>query len=92
MDGLQAHRSKAVQAVAAAHPRLTIERLPAYAPDLNPVEQLWSLTKYHRMANHTIGSVEGLLAEAQRHVDAVAGDERLLRSCFAMAKLPIAPS
>ena len=30
---------------------LTLERLPAYAPDLNPVEAVWSWLKYGQLAN-----------------------------------------
>ncbi len=88
-DNLAAHKSKLVKAVAAAHPRLTVHHLPPYAPDLNPVEPLWSMTKYHRMANHTIDDLDELHAEAKRHVDAVAADQRLLEGCFASASLAL---
>ncbi|WP_445519779.1 transposase [Streptomyces sp. NEAU-174] len=30
---------------------LTLERLPAYAPELNPVELLWSAIKTRELAN-----------------------------------------
>ena len=30
---------------------LTVERLPGYAPDLNPVETLWSNVKGQELAN-----------------------------------------
>ena len=59
-DKLQAHRSKLIKDLAAAHPRLGIVYLPSYAPDLNPVETLWCLTKYHRMANHGIAQLDEL--------------------------------
>jgi hypothetical protein len=40
-DGLPAHRSKAMRAwLATQRHWLVVERLPAYAPDLNPVEGL----------------------------------------------------
>lgn len=31
--------------------RIGIEWFPAYAPELNPVEQLWNYSKYGRLAN-----------------------------------------
>jgi transposase len=31
--------------------RLTVERLPGYAPDLNPVEVLWGNIKGQELAN-----------------------------------------
>ena len=41
-DGLGAHRSRAMRAfLATQRDWLVVERLPAYAPDLNPVEALW---------------------------------------------------
>jgi putative transposase len=91
-DKLQAHRSKRVKQVLRDHPRLSIVYLPSYAPDLNPVETLWCLTKYHRMANHSLDTLDGLLREAQRHVADVASEPSLLRACFASAKLDLAPS
>ena len=30
---------------------LVVERLPSYAPDLNPVEQVWSSLKRNELAN-----------------------------------------
>jgi len=39
-DGATWHRAKAVQ-VAAAKLGLTLFPLPAYSPDLNPIENLW---------------------------------------------------
>jgi transposase len=51
-DGLQAHRSREVRDYQEANrSRLTIERLPAYAPELNPVEGFWSWTKGTAVAN-----------------------------------------
>ncbi len=44
-DGLAAHRSRAMRAWSADQDWLTLERLPAYAPELNPVELLWSSIK-----------------------------------------------
>jgi len=51
-DGLQAHRSHEVQEYLGDNwSWLMIERLPAYAPELNPVEGLWSWTKGSAVAN-----------------------------------------
>jgi len=42
-DGAPIHRSKLVtQYVASTEGRITIERLPAYAPELNPAEYIWA--------------------------------------------------
>ncbi|WP_252991211.1 transposase [Streptomyces viridosporus] len=50
-DGLSAHRSWAMRSWAAEQDWLTLERLPAYAPELNPVELLWSSLKKRELAN-----------------------------------------
>jgi hypothetical protein len=52
-DRLRAHQSKAVEAFVAKHPRLSIEPLPPYAPELNPVDHLWSPMKRGDGANHS---------------------------------------
>lgn len=44
-------RAKAVQAYLAKHPEIVVEDLPAYAPQLNPDEWVWSWTKYGRLSN-----------------------------------------
>jgi putative transposase len=42
-DGLPAHRSRITRRALATHSDwLRIEPLPAYAPELNPVEELWA--------------------------------------------------
>ena len=52
-DGLQAHRSKLVRAhVEAQRGRILLERLPAYAPEMNPVECIWGYLKHHAMPNY----------------------------------------
>jgi transposase len=88
-DNLQAHKSPIVKEVLAAHPRLALHYLPPYAPDLNAVEWVWNLTKYHRMANHTIDDLDALHAEARRHLDDVGRDQALLASCFRGAGLAV---
>ena len=51
-DGLPAHKSRAMSAYLVRHRRwLTVERLPGYAPDLNPVEVLWGNIKGQELAN-----------------------------------------
>jgi transposase len=50
-DGLNTHRSKKTRAALAEHhARLRVYRLPAYAPELNPDEGLWTWMKQHALA------------------------------------------
>jgi transposase len=51
-DGLPAHRSNAMRAwLATQRHWLVVERLPAYAPELTPVEGLWSSLKAVELVN-----------------------------------------
>lgn len=60
-DGLGAHTSRRMRAyVATQRAWLTIERLPAYAPELNPVEPLWGNVKGCDLANHCAPDLEAL--------------------------------
>jgi hypothetical protein len=50
-DRWSAHRGAAMKAVVADNPRLELVSLPAYAPQLNPVEHLWSHLKWAELCN-----------------------------------------
>ena len=51
-DGLPQHRARLVaEFIRAQRGRLAIERLPAYAPELNPVEYIWGYWKHHELPN-----------------------------------------
>lgn len=45
------HKGHAIRQLLKRHPRLTLEWLPPYAPELNPVEQLWSHLKFGHGSN-----------------------------------------
>jgi transposase len=51
-DRLGGHKSRVMrQYLARARTWLTVEPLPGYAPDLNPVEQIWGNIKGRELAN-----------------------------------------
>jgi transposase len=60
-DRLNTHRSAVMRRMIAARPWLRVFSLPAYAPDLNPVEAVWSHVK-RSLANLTAGSLKRLEA------------------------------
>jgi transposase len=65
-DGLPGHKSAAMLAYLARQRHwLTAERLPGYAPDLNPVESIFGNVKGRELANHC-GPALATLAQALR--------------------------
>ncbi len=60
---------------------LVVERLPAYAPDLNPVEQVWDNLKGGELANlclDTIGEAEEIVDQGHCRI----GNETTLAFAF----------
>jgi hypothetical protein len=88
-DGLLAHRAVAVRELAVASGRMELERLPGYAPELNPVEGVWCNIKWHRMANHGLTEVPQIHAMAKAEGRKLRGKQRLLRSFVKATRLPI---
>jgi hypothetical protein len=65
-DGLAAHRARAVREWVDAHPRFCVERLPAYAPELNPVEGLWAWLKGSQLPNFCADTLGPVVKRARR--------------------------
>jgi len=71
-DGLPAHRSRAMGAWLNRHRHwLVVERLPAYAPELNPVEGLWSSLKAIELANLTGPTLAEVIAQTHLGIERV---------------------
>lgn len=80
-DGLPSHRSKNMKAWLATQRRwLTVEALPGYAPDLNPVELLWGNVKGVELANLCPDTIDEAQTAAEAGLDRVGADGQL---CFA---------
>jgi transposase len=89
LDRLPAHRSAAKQLQSQGYSDIRFEWLPAYAPDLNPVEALWSYTKYSDLANYLPGDQHELRRSVCQSINAQRRQKRLLRSFFHAAKLKL---
>ena len=89
-DGLPAHRSRVVKDyVEALDGHLVLERLPAYAPELNPVEYIWGYMKQRELANlclHTIGEVGTF---ARNRLKSMQRRPQLITAFWQQAQLPI---
>jgi transposase len=88
-DGAPIHRSHAIQEFLAtgAAERLHVERLPAYAPELNPGEGLWAHLKGVELRNVCCFTIRHLRYELRDAVKRVRRKPRILRGCFTGAKL-----
>ena len=68
---------------------IRVEWLPAYAPDLNPTEQVWNHTKYTDLANFIPDDRADLHAHVEASLGAQCNQSKLLRSFFQTAKLKL---
>jgi Winged helix-turn helix/DDE superfamily endonuclease len=89
-DGLPAHRSRAMRAwLATQRSWLVVERLPAYAPELNPVEGLWSSLKAVELANLTGPTLAEVIDQAHCGIDRVRRTPHLAYSFLRQAGLSV---
>lgn len=88
-DRYSVHRSAWRQLHEAGCKWLHVEWLPGYAPDLNPVEAIWSHTKYSDLANYVANDVHHLLDAVGGSLNDLHYDQRLLRSFVAWAGLAL---
>lgn len=79
-DRLQVHRAKKVKAFVAASSTLRTVHLPPYAPELNPVEYLWSYLKLNPMANLALLDIADLAQATRSSTRSIQHDQILLRS------------
>ena len=80
-DGLPAHRSTAMRAwLNRQRSWLVVERLPAYAPELNPTEGLWSCLKAVELANLTGPTLAEVIDQAHRGIQRVRRTPQLAYS------------
>jgi transposase len=69
-DGLPAHRSRAMRDwLHTQQSWLVVERLPAYAPELNPVEGLWSWLKGSQLANFVCPTLQAVTEQAELGIE-----------------------
>jgi len=63
--------------------------LPAYAPGINPVEQVWNRSKYRNLANYIPEEIAELGKEVCESINRMRSQQSLLRSFFKKAKLKL---
>jgi transposase len=90
-DGSPIHRNTEVRDYLAngAAKQIRLERLPAYAPDLNPDEGTWRHLKRVELANVCCTDLLDLHSQLHLAVSRLRRKPRIIQSFFAQAGLPI---
>jgi transposase len=83
-DGLPSHRSRRMSEwIASQRHWLSVERLPGYAPDVNPIEQAWGSLKSKELANLCSDTIDEVADSAEEGLDRIGSDAAL---CFAFLR------
>lgn len=89
-DGLPAHRSRLVRDyIESIDGDIVLERLPSYAPELNPVEYLFGHAKQHELANLCLDTIEEVKRYATRRLKAMQRRPRLIQAFWQQAELAL---
>jgi len=89
IDRYSVHRGAAKKLLVKHPRRLEIEWLPAYAPELNPDEQVWNRTKYTDLANFVPDDVLHLGRSVAASLRRTRRQQTLLCSFFKHAGLSL---
>jgi transposase len=90
-DGLPAHHSQAVKDFLrqGAAQGLHLERLPAYAPDLNPDEGIWRYLKQVELKNLCCHNLDELPYELRKATARLRHKTDVILACFKQARLTV---
>ena len=89
-DGLNTHVSRAMRELVGARDWLTVFQLPAYAPELNPVEPVWSNLK-RSLANLVKQDIDQLTALVRTRLRRMQHRPGLLGGFLAKTRLDFTP-
>jgi transposase len=90
-DGSPIHRSRAVKRFLSdgGAERIWLERLPAYAPDLNPDEAIWRYLKHVELRNVTSPTLPVLAHEIRKATKRLRHKVKIIQASFGWAGLPV---
>lgn len=89
-DGLPAHRSHLVRDyLESLHGAIQIERLPSYAPELNPTEYVWGYLKQHEWGNLCPHNFFELTEFARNRLQSMQRRPTLITAFWKQADLPL---
>ena len=83
------HQGPEIRQLQQDFPRLQFEQLPAYAPDLNPVECVWSYLKWGRLSNYAAPDPQTLDKTLFQELHCIRDDQDFLRGFWRASDLPL---
>ena len=87
-DGAMIHRSRLVRAyLESLQGRLYAAALPAYAPELNPIEYAWGYCKQHRLPNFCARDLAHLSAFGRKALNNMRRRPKLVAAFWKQAEL-----
>ena len=87
-DGAAQHKSRIVREyLDSTLGRVQMALLPAYSPDLNPVEYLWAWLKRHALANFCPRSLAELKTTARSELRSGQRRQSIITACWKQAEL-----
>ena len=87
-DGAMIHRSRLVRAyLESLQGRLYAAALPAYAPELNPIEYAWGYFKQHRLPNFCARDLAHLSAFGRKALNNMRRRPKLVAAFWKQAEL-----
>ncbi|CAM5724378.1 hypothetical protein SCALM49S_07878 [Streptomyces californicus] len=91
-DNLNVHKAAGLREFAASRDWRAIYYLPPYAPDLNPVEGIWSLLRRGWLSNVAFSTPEHLVQRIRRGPRHIQYRSDLIGGCLAETGLTIRPA
>jgi transposase len=89
-DGLPVHRSRCVQDyLRQLNGAIRIERLPSYAPELNPTEYVWGYLKQHELNNFCAADFSDLTVFARQRLQSMQRRQSLTKAFWKHAGMQI---
>jgi transposase len=87
-DQIIIHSREVVQEYLKGATRIRLEPFPAYARNLNPVDEAWFYIKYDRIPNLTPSTLHQLRKAVDKELKRLSGRPDLLRSFVKFSELP----
>jgi transposase len=82
-DNLNTHLTAGMREFTADRPWLTVFQLPSYAPDLNPVEGVWSLLRRGWLSNTAFTTPDHLIQTIRHGLRTIQYRSDLIDGCLA---------